>query len=132
MLFQESFSKEIHDVICTCCNRTKASVEELYIFPDECKFVILRIVLTIFTKNKITRFATKITNFDPNNIIISNQTFQLIAAVVKNEISENSGHYVCYVRSKNTWMLISDDKCELFDEFVHDLENVYFILLQRL
>jgi hypothetical protein len=109
--FAELFEKNIHDILCIKCQGNKSEVNDFYVFPTECKFVLIRLSLSILiNNNQLKRLNTKITDFDPDYIIISKQKFKTIAAVVQDEISEKSGHFVCYVKNEKNWLLISDEQ----------------------
>ncbi|CAF1118533.1 unnamed protein product, partial [Brachionus calyciflorus] len=72
---------------------------------------------------------TKILNFDPNNVTISNQHFILHSAIL---YYHDKLHYTCVKRFNNTWIEVSDNQYTYNEKFLEHLANVYILFLKKI
>jgi hypothetical protein len=124
---------------CNCIrNNTFHSVDNYYIIPSECKFLIIQI--DIFSMNK-EKFKTKIVDFDPD-------VFSTKAIVDKDGIPINFKlkcgikyhhqikHYTAFIRdlSERSWLHVDSlapTRVEI-GELKTDLEDIYGLVFERI
>jgi hypothetical protein len=135
ILFQDLFKPKKHKIICIKCKNESHSKMEDYVFSEDSKFLILRIALSITAHNKSIRYDSKINNFDPDAVVISKTKFKLINAnshLPNDELTPSSGrHYVSWARKINKWLRISDTSCEIYNEFVENLKDIYVLIHEK-
>ncbi len=71
------------------------------------------------------------------NLHLGNEeyNFRVISCVVHSSFSSanplESGHYVMWKRNKNGWLIIEDESCSYESNFVKNLSDILYMILER-
>lgn len=133
--FQDLFNPHIKNHKCKLCQSLDKLEDTFYSFDQNQNFRIVRLNNVVFDKKlkKTKRIKTIINSFDTEKTVLpgSNFEFRLVAAVQHIPSSDLTGHYVCWVRRNDNWLMISDTNSNVKDNFIKDLENVYYMLFEK-
>ena len=134
--FQELFEPHLKELKCDFCQNLDQIDETSYILSEEQKFVIVRLNNQVYDKtlNQSRRIKTIVKLFDSENSIFpgTNIEFKLISCVQHLSNTDKCGHYVCWVRRKENWLMISDGTAHMMRNFITDLEDVYFLVFEKI
>jgi len=121
---------------CTTCNKETSTTDRINCdIPFANNFLLLRI--NNFYYDRITQrpiqLNAKLTNYNIDRIIIPNNrniTYKINSAIMYSG-NGDAGHYVCWKRSNNCWLKISDYTVTVYPNLIQNLKNVYLLFLEK-
>ena len=130
---------------CTnCCTETMQEYTETYNIPVLSKYMIVYTSLFSWTQhdtNGSIKINSKLTGYDPDNIILPGQNdirfkYKIIAAIIRSGPFQNSGHYTIWVRhmKENSWLHINDignTYCAPLLNSGEFLNDIQFMILKK-
>ena len=134
-LFSLKNTSERH---CSYCTKiTKHSDVSSLLFDSKNKYVIVNVNAFINQDNVFVKVNSKLNNLDKevfniNNV--DNYQFKLIAIIIRTGNDTESGHYKIWTSSfdQTSWYLINDAQSRSYKKIYQSLDNVRFLILERL
>lgn len=127
-------------LLCNQCEKvTNQNLCTRYIFSSNHKYLVIRLHTANIINGKLVHLNSDIIDYDENKLSINANipsNFKIVSAVVYSSasLSNESGHYVIWVRNQNNhgWLRISDTVSRSYPNLIRHLKNVYVLFLERL
>ena len=114
---------------------SKQSVQRELLFPEAHRLLLVRIPR--FNGIGQRNPNNKVSDFKANEVLICEQRFRVVSAVIHDGETAQRGHYRCLSRHQDKWLLKSDESCEPQKKFLTQLSlgknsSAAYLVLQRL
>jgi ubiquitin C-terminal hydrolase len=118
------------------CNRiTNCTDRSNCQMPNTNQFILMRINNFFFPRGSqnAVLINAKLTRYNIDQIRIpnlNNYTYKIQAAIMYNG-DGRQGHYVCWKRTTNGWLRISDSNYAFYPNLIQNLKNIYLLFLVK-
>jgi hypothetical protein len=137
-LFSSDNYKKVEKFTCNHCKFEIHKIDQTIKFDfQNNKYLIINLSLCNLNGEKI---KSKIVDFKTNKVVIpldknKKNSFKVVSAIKflpsnNNDYTEG-GHYICWKKFENKWLVLDDTKMYIHEKFIRNLDGVTILVLEK-